>query len=374
MPAARPQSSAHRRWVLGAVGVLLALALAEGLLRGAFMLRLRYFTPPNCGVRPELLGRLVWAYSRDRPSPTGSQESGLVWDAHRGYRLAPGLQQQEMHGGLVSSNSRGIRGIREYALPKPAGVTRIVALGDSFTFGDGVADDATWPAQLESKLPGVEVANLGAPAYAHDQMYFALHDDGLALQPDAVVLGFYASDKWRDELTFYCAEKPRFSPTPGGWEIENQPIPKPWDVYDRYRRLPLVYGLPRVLLEAAVQPTLTDSSGDERATEILQRIRQLTESTGARFLIVNLPDHPEGPPETHGFFYEYCTRTGAECVDPSPGFRATAGTDDPAVLRARYQRPNDIHYSPAGYAVVAEALRRYLTEHPLAAATRHEPG
>jgi len=200
-------------------------------------------------------------------------------------------------------------------------------------------------------------------------MYFALQDDGLALQPDAVILGFYASDKWRDELTFYCAEKPRFSPTPRGWEIENQPIPKPWDVYDHYRRLPLVYALPRVLLEAALQPALTDSSGDQRATEILNRIRELTESAGARFLIVNLPDKPEGPPESRSLFSEYCTRTGAECVDPWPQFRAAAGTDDPTALRSRYQQPNDIHYSPAGYAVVAEALRRHLGEHPITPAS-----
>jgi GDSL-like lipase/acylhydrolase family protein len=357
--------SPPRRWAVRTLAVLIVLLLAEGLLRGAFLLRLRFFSPPNCGVRPELLGRLVYAYSHDRPAPESDHQSGLVWDARRGYRLAPGMRQQEVHGARVSTDSRGIRGTQEYAVPKPDGTIRIVALGDSFTFGEGEPDDATWPAQLQRALPGVEVANLGAPAYAHDQMYFALVDSGLALQPDAVILGFYASDKWRDELTFYCAEKPRFSPRASGWHVENQPVPAPWETHDYYRRLPLLYALPRVLLEFLLQPALTDDSGDERAAEILGRIREATEAAGARFILVNLPDHPEGPPETRGFLSDYCARTGAECVDPWPDFRAAAGTDDPAVLRTRYQRPNDIHYSQAGYAVVAQALRRYLTEHPL---------
>lgn len=361
-------SSPRRRWMKRALAVLLAVALTEAMLRVAFSLFVRHGPPTNCGVRPELLGRLIFVYSRGRPSPSSTDHEGLVPDAHRGYRLAPDLRQKEVHGAPLSSNSRGARGAREYALPKPPSVTRIVALGDSFTFGEGVPDDATWPAQLENALPDTEVVNLGEPAYAHDQMYFALSDDGMPLQPDAVILGFYVHDLWRDELTFYCAEKPRFSLEEEGWRIENVPVPLPWDAHDYYRRLPLMYALPRVLLEALAQPALDDRSGEARATEILRRMRQLTEAAGARFIIVNLPDQPEGPPETHGVFHEYCARTRAECVDPSPLFRAAAGTDDPTELRARYHRPHDIHYSHAGYAVVAEALRRHLTEHPIAPA------
>jgi hypothetical protein len=124
-----------------------------------------------------------------------------------------------MQDTVVSTNSRGIRGSREYADPKPSSVLRMVALGDSVTFGVGVPDDATWPAQLEAALPGVEVLNLGEPAYAHDQMYFALRDDGMAFEPDAVILGFYDNDLGRNELTFYCSEKPRFSRTPGGYPL-----------------------------------------------------------------------------------------------------------------------------------------------------------
>jgi hypothetical protein len=352
------------------VGVLFSVVLTEVLLRGGLTVYARFGPPPNCGVRPELLGRLLYVYAHDRPSPAAMGEEGIVPDPHRGYRHASGLRTRLLQGVPVSTNSRGMRGSREFDMPRPASVVRVVALGDSFTFGEGVPDDATWPAQLEAGLPGTEVANLGERAYAHDQMYFALSDDGMPLEPDAVILGFYPNDQWRDELTFYCSDKPRFSPGVDGWTIENEPVPSPWDVYDRYRRLPLLYAVPRLVGEMWTQPPTTDRSGEDRAAEILRRMREMVEAAGARFLLVNLPDHPDGPPETRGFFYEYCVRPGAECVDPWPAFRAAAGTDDPVALRARYQRPQDIHYSRDGYAVVAEALRLHFVQHPILRATR----
>jgi lysophospholipase L1-like esterase len=362
----------HRRLKQG-LAALVVVAVAEGLLRMGFMLWAQVGPPPHCGLRPELLARLLDVYRGPRPARGDADERGGVSrpDPRRGYRLAPGLRDADVQGTRASTNGRGMRGTREFAVPKPSSVVRIVALGDSFTFGVGVPDDATWPAQLEAGLPGVEVANLGQPAFAHDQMYFALADDGVPLEPDAVILGFYEHDLERNELTFYCAEKPRFSPSPAGWIVENQPIPDPADVYDRVKRLPLVYVVPKVLLEMVTQPRSDDRSRAERGTEILRRIRATAAAAGARFILVNLPDHPESPAHRDGFFWDHCDRTGAECVDPWPRFRIAAGTDDEAALRARYRcAPHDIHYSRAGYAVVADALRAYLADHPITARAR----
>lgn len=350
------------RWAKRAAAVAFSLALTEALLHVAFWVFART-SMPNCGTRPELLARLVHAYSHPRPAPGPSD--GIVPDPHRGYRHAPNLRDEELHGARMSTNSRGMRGAREYPVPRPPGVIRVAAVGDSFTFGEGLPDDQTWPAQLERAVPGTEVMNLGERAYAHDQMFFALQDDGMPLQPDAVILGFYLNDLWRDELTFYCAEKPRFSPTPGGWVTDNFPVPTPWDAHDRARRLPLLYAVPRVLLEAATLPALDDRSGEQRGAEAITRMRRLAEGSGARFVIVNLPDHPERPPQGRGFFHDYCARTGAECVDAAPLFRPAAGTADPDAMRARFQGRYGIHYSPEGYAVVAEALRRHFAERPL---------
>jgi lysophospholipase L1-like esterase len=259
-------------------------------------------------------------------------------------------------------------------MPKPPSAMRIVTLGDSQTFGEGVKDNETWPAQLEAALPGTEVANLGERAYAHDQMYYALADDGLSIDPDVVIVGFYPNDVWRDVLTYYCYEKPRFSPGSSGWQIENMPVPTPVEVRNRYLLMPLVYAVPKALVDAFTEPSMTVEGGDDRAGEIFRRMRETAEQHGARFLVVNMPEHLENSPDNHGFFYDYCKTSGAECVDAWPLFRALAGTDDPAELRKRYLRPNDIHYSRAGHAVIAEALKRHFAERPLthaAAAAAH---
>ncbi|HLY39430.1 MAG TPA: GDSL-type esterase/lipase family protein [Candidatus Binatia bacterium] len=100
----------------------------------------------------------------------------------------------------VRTNAAGFRGP---ALPgaKPAGVYRIVALGDSFTFGFGVRERQAWPARLAALLdartggtPRVEVVNLGVPGTGPRDYLWHLAHTGLALQPDLVVIGFFAND------------------------------------------------------------------------------------------------------------------------------------------------------------------------------------
>ena len=70
---------------------------------------------------------------------------------------------EERNGVRISHNSLGIRG-PEFARPKPAGLTRIVALGGSTTYGTGVSDHETWEYHLNRQLgTNYEVINMGAP-------------------------------------------------------------------------------------------------------------------------------------------------------------------------------------------------------------------
>ena len=66
--------------------------------------------------------------------------------------------------GVVSYriNQLGFRG-REWALEKPAGMHRVLCVGDSFTFGEGVAENETLAAQLalQDFGPAMEWINCG---------------------------------------------------------------------------------------------------------------------------------------------------------------------------------------------------------------------
>jgi lysophospholipase L1-like esterase len=88
-------------------------------------------------------------------------------------------------------NARGVRGPEFDQTPKP-GITRILIVSDSGTFGSGVADDQTVAVQLQRILGNdrFEVINLAVAAYSTVQEYLWLIEDGLSYRPDLVLLGF----------------------------------------------------------------------------------------------------------------------------------------------------------------------------------------
>ncbi len=88
-------------------------------------------------------------------------------------------------------NSRGIRGPEIAQEPKP-GVTRILLVSDSGSFGSGVNDGENIADQMQAILgkDKYEVVNLSVAAYSNVQEYVWLTEDGLALKPKLVILGF----------------------------------------------------------------------------------------------------------------------------------------------------------------------------------------
>lgn len=154
----------------------------------------------------------------------------------RGWTLAPNLHQLEVFDGKrLTSNSRGLRGAREYAVPKPAGVTRIALFGDSFTFGEEVSDDETFAQQMERLLPGVEVMNFGVHGYGHDQMLLYLRETLPIYRPDVVLVGYVTDDSLRNLTRFRDFAKPRFRLRDGKLVIEGTPVPSPDELIARER-------------------------------------------------------------------------------------------------------------------------------------------
>jgi lysophospholipase L1-like esterase len=99
----------------------------------------------------------------------------------------------------VRTNGLGLRGAPASA-GKPEGVFRVLVLGDSFAFGFGVEDDASFPAALARALPPppgferVEVLNAGVAGWSADQYLLFLETRGFALAPDLVLLAVTEND------------------------------------------------------------------------------------------------------------------------------------------------------------------------------------
>jgi len=104
-------------------------------------------------------------------------------------------------------NGLGCRG-PDYAVPRPRGTLRILALGDSYTLGVGVHQPDTYEAQLERLLAErdrarpVEVVNCGVSGYAtrEERLHYELISR--AYQPDVVLVSMVMNDdrSWRDDL------------------------------------------------------------------------------------------------------------------------------------------------------------------------------
>lgn len=185
----RPSSS--RKGLIWSVLLLLgALLLAEAGLR-------MYASAHD--LEPEELGR------RGAEAETAGAELStfdLLRPSHHDrviYELEAGVRGT-LGGRLVETNAHGFRG-RERDLEKPAGVFRIVGLGDARMFGSGVAEGQTFLDLLERRLNAAgrgeqryEALNFAVPGFNTVQEVAMLEHRALAFDPDLVMVHFVGDD------------------------------------------------------------------------------------------------------------------------------------------------------------------------------------
>ena len=200
-------------WILIALFPLVIFAAAEALTR---LLDLK---PPG-GPRPEIpawLDRNVlikeepWAgMLSDVPSDLANYYRTYAWDRYLFYRLRPGLDlpltditmppairprtQWTFH-----TSARGFN-TDDVPFEKPPATFRIVAMGDSSTFGWGVDPGRTYARRLQDALRGeypgaaIEVINLGVCGYSSLQGLVLLSRAAAQYQPDVVTLSYGSND------------------------------------------------------------------------------------------------------------------------------------------------------------------------------------
>lgn len=143
----------------------------------------------------EVFGALVlFATGWESSLALRSGQGHLVYDAERVWKLRPSYSSD-----LITINAQGFRG-PPAAQAKPAGTFRIVALGDSITFGTYdcarhyCPDEDSYPARLAAQLARAdagrrfEVLNAGTEGYnsTKDQRWF--RDQFAAYRPDLLIV------------------------------------------------------------------------------------------------------------------------------------------------------------------------------------------
>ncbi|CAI4029616.1 SGNH_hydro domain-containing protein [Nitrospira tepida] len=175
-PGVRGSGCVRRAWL-----ALLTVALSTGMALGASEFAVRLLAPQPTKVTVP-----------------------VIMDEELIYRLPAGTRGTDVKDEFavsIGTNAHGLRD-RDYAPTKPPGILeRLLVIGDSMTFAEGVEAEQTYPKVLERALDGrYEVINAAIRGYGTDQEMIWLERLVPLYRPDAVVLAFFAVNDVDDVL------------------------------------------------------------------------------------------------------------------------------------------------------------------------------
>ena len=163
----------------------------------------RRVIPPQMTVQAKAESRAPsQAAAKSVTGDDGSINTVIDWSGHYGIRLNPNVTATIRNHTLskedvvIRVNSLGLRG--PDVGPKEPDEFRILAIGDSITFGDYMEESLTIPALLEKELKQtgrkITVLNAGLPgATASDEFYHYMELQE-QIKPDLVLIGAYLND------------------------------------------------------------------------------------------------------------------------------------------------------------------------------------
>lgn len=142
-------------------------------------------------VLGEVLVRLLLPRPGFVPFPAADYDV-LVPDSLRGYGYAPNLRRRITTADYdydFATNALGMRDAELDSGPPPR--TRILAVGESYTQGLGVAVGATWPHRLEGGLDRGRVFNAGVSGYNLRQERLTALQFVPVIKPQLILAGVY---------------------------------------------------------------------------------------------------------------------------------------------------------------------------------------
>ncbi|HUL49847.1 MAG TPA: hypothetical protein VLT79_07545 [Gemmatimonadales bacterium] len=326
----------------------------------------------------------------------------LAFDSILGWRY-----RSDHRDSINQTNGEALRSVREYSQRPGPGVLRVAAFGNSFVYGNEVANETSWARQVELVAPRIEVLNYGVGGYGLDQAYLRFLREGMRYGPQVVLIGFSPDDLGRVVNVYRRFRsnreiplvKPRYLLEPSG-NLELVPAPF-HDIsdYDRYlanpalvRELgrydqwyePLEYEDPLYDYSATVRLLTTTwitlrrrylgaetlikgdvfnpaSSAFRIQVALFHRFVDAARAAGARPVVLLLPDREcversrNGRRPVLASLSNALAAAGIEYFDATDAFR----TIQPAPNVAAWFMPGG-HYSPLGNEVVARWLVKRL--------------
>lgn len=292
---------------------------------------------------------------------------------------------------VYTTNSYGCRDGREFAVPKPRGVRRILILGDSFT--EGVYAEDTVATHLERRLNEsagnrrVEVINCAATSYSPLLHYLRLKNQLHILEPDEILLNIDLTDVFDD----YWNYKPRGTFAPDGEPLAVHGRVRPLEralIWIRYRfyLMRLVGQFRASLYDAQDARKVERKRGDYTVENVyayfstlpleskewqeevgfclqnIARIISFCQQRAIKLTITMYPVEQQLKPDSHGTLWnrafeqrveKLCKDSGVDFFSAYEGIRQAVDVGQPVYWEG------DIHFTPVGQQIWSELVCDY---------------
>jgi lysophospholipase L1-like esterase len=313
---------------------------------------------------------------------------------------------------VYKTNSLGFRD-EEHPVEKTKGLTRIVVLGDSFTFGQGCERAQIFPDVLQSRLRAqgyqAEVLNISDIGIGPEAYFVLFKDVVRRFQPDVVVINVFGNDAsqiqrapWLNRVTrtashysnfFTLVRTVRRQLAARGqgdfWSSigkqstsQNGPDSNTQTRIDNFRKR---YGSAanNLLASCTADPndvarwinTEVSGSGWREFSEYLVAINQMAQQINCKFLLAVVPDGAQVDPHQLEIRQSLGVPLQASSLTETPGFqtlvrqfaeRNKIAYFDPLEefrhVRFGLYFATDLHWTPAGHRLYAESLARELIQ------------
>lgn len=298
----------------------------------------------------------VWLWFSETRAITSTHIEGSYTNNHMspdkelGFVLTPGPRRAESikrsrDGNLIYHATYGVdaHGLR-VATPNGAGPT-VFFFGDSFTFGEGVDDADTLPAQF-AKMSGSTVFNFGVHGYGPHQFLRMLEIErpkrlGVREENAFVVFSLLLTHVDRAAgRAIWDPDGPHYELSPSGPEYSG---PFKRGIIERIANKSYIYKL--------VHPLLVETHDRMRVSAILEKASKIVKARyGTRMLVViwDSGDRERQELARAEWMRSALTRAGIASISTS---QMTPPLRDPL-----YYIAGDGHPSLSAYAVVAKAI------------------
>lgn len=312
----------------------------------------------------------------------------IRYDENIGHLFVPNILMRQPNSEkpyYVKTNRQGFRSNADYKNAKEEHETRIAFLGDSFTAGEGVANEKRF-SDLVSKAFAAQPYNFALSASGVDQQYLIYKDIASKFDHDVLVLSPHIINIYRNLLTSRLSvegqtgkkilvPKPYFTLENETLVRHNFPVPlkrsevkeyaaknKLFEPTDLARKL-FHSCVPKRIKEALLKIQFKEHRGYEKEDDprwvlmryLLEAI--IKEAGDIPIILAPLPYHQvyKNPHYQERFIHLSKQYHNVIFVDILESFRKVANTDDLYFAR-------DEHYSEYGHQVIADTIIRAIQQ------------